>query len=125
MKTTVNHEEDYFKKILYGLLEKIIFNENDFDLLKKSIKQLSIGKIEPKKLKQTIIQSRIKILDELLDIFPFYIEQMNKKQSMNEYIEDNKNSDLIQEIKEKNELLSGIALKVHTIFTKIKEKGKG
>jgi len=118
-------EGDFFKKILYGLLEKIIFNENDFDLLKKSIKELSIGKIEPKNLKKTIIQSRIKILDELLDIFPFYIEQMNKKQTIDEYIKKNQNSDLFKEIKEKDEFLSEIALKIQTIFTKLKEKGKG
>ena len=109
------------EKLLSDLLEKIIFNENDLIEFQTIITNVSSGINSPRSLKEKIISSRVRILDELKDLFPFYMNQTNKKQGIEEFVENNQNSDLIEELKEKNEFLSDIGNKINNIYEKLKE----
>ena len=100
-------------------MEKIIFNENDLKELQAVITNVSSGKHAPRLLKEKIIISRVRILEELKDLFPFFMNQIVKKQSIEDYIENNQNSDLIEELKEKNEFLVDIAIIINNIYEKL------
>ncbi|MHA1294441.1 MAG: hypothetical protein ACTSQJ_17500 [Promethearchaeota archaeon] len=125
MSSNLNIKLNNSKKILYGLLERIIFNEKDFSTLKEIINEVIIGKKEPKKLKKAIIHSRIKILKELLEIFPFYIEQMNKKNSVENFTFNNEKSKIMKELREKNDLLINISQRIERIYNSLDKKIKG
>lgn len=104
---------------LYSLLEKIIFNENEFKLLKTTINEVSEGKIQPKSLRNLIIQDRIRILEDLVEFFPFYIQysvqQFNKSIERNSYQTD---EILNQKIKEREKLLEIIAKRLNDLVNK-------
>jgi hypothetical protein len=117
-----NNNNDYIKKILYGLLEKIIFNENDFSELKKSISNVSLGKLEPKILRKKIIDSRLRILEELIDIFPFYLEQINNKLSLDRFTLEGNQSEITDIDNDKDEFLTQIAQRLENIYQKLRPK---
>ncbi len=125
MSIAKSNDNDFFKKLLYGLLEKIIFNEKDFEVLKKAINDITLGKIEPKELKERIIKSRIRILEELIEIFPFYVEQVNNRISINNFkAGDNKNDTEINN-NERDEFFNQISHKLDTLYEKIKSNVMG
>ena len=99
---------------LYGLLEKILFNDTEFDTLKTTIYEVSIGKRPAKMLREQIIQEKIRILEDLVEFFHFYVHystQQNKSPSLNISYEDKET--LLQKIKEREELLEIIAKKLN------------
>jgi hypothetical protein len=108
------------EKLLSDLLEKIIFNENDLNEFQNVITNVISGKIHPRLLKEQIIICRIRILEEIKDLFPFYMNQIVKKQSIDQFVENNQGSDLIKELKEKNEFLTDIAITINSIHEKLK-----
>ena len=71
-----------------------------------------------------IIQSRILILEELFDFFPFYINQILKMQSINNNPNQPINSDLNEELKDKNDFLDEIGHRINNIFNNLKVKGE-
>ncbi len=109
--------------ILSDFLEKIILNEKDFDKLKAAINDLSLGIIDSKDLKKTIIKSRLQILDEVSRYFTFCTESRSTKISS-----DNSDSDfngdpaLLKELEEKNALLEQVAVRVDNIFKQLNDK---
>ena len=107
-------------KLLSDLLEKIVFNENDLNDFQAAITNVSSGNYPPRLLKEKIITSRIRILEELKDLFPFYMNQIVKKQSIEEFVENVQNSELIEDLKEKNEFLTDIAIIINNIYEKLK-----
>ena len=109
------------EKLLSDLLEKIIFNENDLNEFKTAIINVSTGKIHPKLLKEKIISSRLRILEELLDLFPFYIKHINKKQSIKNFVETDQNPNVIKELREKNEFLTEIGSRLDIIYEKLQK----
>jgi hypothetical protein len=119
MKADLTHE-----KFLSNSLEKIIFDENDFNKLKQTINDLTLGLIEPKKLKEIIINSRFRLLEELLEFFPFYLKHDNFQHSVEEYAKESVNPDsrLIEELKEKDEFLQELGNRINNIFNKLKSK---
>ncbi|MFX0060466.1 MAG: hypothetical protein ACFE8J_19380 [Candidatus Heimdallarchaeota archaeon] len=101
---------------LYGLLEKIIFNEDEFMILKATINEVSTGKKSPKTLREQIVQDRIRILEDLLQFFPFY-EKYSAQQKSKEQPEINqkKEQELIRKIEEREELLGIIAKRLQRL----------
>ena len=112
--------QDNSKKILYGLLEKIIFNEKDFSGLKEAINQFSLGQMESKILRKKIINSRIRILEELLDIIPFYMNQAGKNQSIEEFA----NSREFEELKRLHNVVIMVSIEGDETLTETR-RGKG
>ena len=126
MSISKNNEISFSKKLLHGLLEKIIFNEKDFETLKQAINDMTSGRIEPKELREKIIYSRMRILEEIIEIFPFYVEQLNNKISIDKFTTDNNNlNENTLKIEENDELLTQISYKLDTLYQKIKSKVMG
>jgi len=110
---------------LYGLLEKIIFNETEFAILKESIINLSSGKITSKDLREIILKNRIRILEDIVDFFPFYVNHFSDKNlfdNRNKKIKENK--ELEENIKEREEFLELVGKKINNILRNIKRKEK-
>ncbi len=109
--------------ILSDFLEKIILNEKDFNKLKAAINDLSLGKINSKDLKETIVKSRLRILEEVSRYLTFYTESTSTKISMDNSVPVPKGDPaLIKELEEKNELLEQVAGRVDNIFKQLKDK---
>jgi hypothetical protein len=113
------------KQILSESLESIIFEEKDFDELKRTINDLSLGKIEPKELKEIIINSRLRMLEELLQFFPFLVKQELTRQSLEKFSEypynpDNPDLALIEQLAEREELLIEVGQRIDGIFKQLK-----
>lgn len=98
---------------LYGLLEKILFNTTEFDTLKTIIHEVSTGKKPAKILRAQIIQEKIRVLEDLVEFFHFYVQYstQNIKQSSSDTSFKDKEI-LLQKIKEREELLEIIAKKL-------------
>ncbi|MFX0134765.1 MAG: hypothetical protein ACFFDN_14080 [Candidatus Hodarchaeota archaeon] len=118
------NEDATREKFLSNSLEKIIFNENDFNTLKQTINDLTLGLIDSKKLKQTIINSRFRLLEELLEFFPFYLKHDNFQNSVEEFTKESENPDahLIEELREKDEFLQELGHRIDNIFNMLKSK---
>ena len=112
------------EKFLSNSLEKIIFDENDFNKLKQTINDLTLGLIEPKTLKEIIINTRFRLLEVLLEFFPFYLKHDSFQHSVKEYTNESETPDppLIEELKEKDELLQELGNRIDKIFNKLKGK---
>ncbi|MFX1356418.1 MAG: hypothetical protein ACFFA8_03960 [Promethearchaeota archaeon] len=101
---------------LYGLLEKILFNTIEFDSLKATIHEVSLGKKPTKILREQIIQEKIRILEDLVDFFYFYVQystQYNKHLSSDISFEEKVT--LVQKINKREELLEIIAKKLNKL----------
>lgn len=110
------------------LLEKIIFNENELERLKIAIKNSSEGKTSARALKQLILQCRGRILEDIT-AFIFFIKKAQIKNKLNS--ENNQNqpdlsiaveSQLREEISEKNELLETVAQRVNQLVYNLNNK---
>ena len=107
---------------LYGLLEKIIFNETEFAILKESIVSLNSGEITSKELRNIIFKNRIRILEDLIDFFPFYLNHFSSKNLVDVSNKDLKeNKELEKRIKKREELLELVGKKINNILTNIKK----
>ena len=107
------------------LLEKIIFNENELERLKIAIKNSTEGKTSARELKQLILQCRGRILEDIT-AFIFFIKKAQIKNKVN--LENNQNqpilstdveSQLREEISERNELLETVAQRVNHLVYKL------
>ena len=60
------------EEILTKTLERMLFNEQDFTLLRGAIEDLASRKIIAKELRGLIVDLRLKIFKELKEFFIFY-----------------------------------------------------
>jgi len=72
-------------------------------------------------LKEKVIRSRLRILEELLDIFPFYTNYIDKKRSIKNFIDSDQNPEIIKDLLEKNELLTEIGGRLNIIYEKLQK----
>ncbi len=105
-----NHEKTRF----YKGLEKIIFNEKDFEDLKLIINKLGNGNSNVKQLKRKIINSRVLILKNISKFIAFHL----KKQGVN--LNSSKDSEITKEAQEKNNFLEEIALRIENLYQKLR-----
>ncbi len=110
------------KKLLMEMTEQILLNEKELESLKLLINDLSIGKIDPKQLKIAIIKSRATALRRITDIFPFFHKRIINQQEINNFASKDNNSELIQELEEKNKFLEEIGERVNNILDKLQGK---
>jgi len=110
------------KEFLYDMLEKILFDENHLIKLKDGIEEVSTGRLSPKLLRKQIIELRVEIVEKLLELFPFYLKQITVNHEINEVTEKKLiSTPSSEEIQEKNELLEQVAIKINSIYEKLKE----
>jgi len=109
-------------KLLSDLLERILFNEKDFDDFKSVIFNMSIGKNDPRLLKEKVISSRVRILEELKDLIPFYIKQIYKKLSIEKFTDNEQESDLVAKLEDRNRLLTEIGNRIDILHVKMNKE---
>ena len=118
---TENHDLRHIEHIL----EKIIFDENELERLKIAIKNFTEGKTSARDLKLLLLQCRGRILEDIT-AYIFFIENAQIENKMNS--ENNQNqprlstdveSQLREEISEKNELLETVAQRVNHLVYKL------
>ena len=107
------------------LLEKIIFDENELERLKFAIKNFTEGKTSARELKLLILQCRGRILEDIT-AYIFFIEKAQIKNKLNSdnnqhqpIMSTDVESQLREEISEKNELLETVAQRVNHLVYKL------
>jgi len=108
--------------ILAALLEKILFDRRQLDVLKEAIDDVSTGKINSKELRERILRFRIQIKDKLCEFFPFYSKQMDVEDSFKLKFKPQIQSR--EDIKEKDQLLEEVSLRINNIYSKLKKKSE-
>ncbi|MFW9819654.1 MAG: hypothetical protein ACFFE5_08600 [Candidatus Thorarchaeota archaeon] len=104
------------------MLEKIVFNEVQLMTLKKGIEKVANGYLNPKDLRKQIIELRVKLIEDLIEFFPFYLKQSLTENKLNNYTDSNESSSLSEKLQEKNNLLEEVGLRINSIYKKLKEK---
>ena len=107
------------EEILYEMLEKIVFNEVQLTILKKGIEKVANGYLTPKDLRKQIIVQRVKLIEDLIEFFPFYVKQSLTEQKLTSFTDT---TSMKTELDERNNLLEEIGLKVDNIYRNLKEK---
>jgi hypothetical protein len=107
-----------------AVLEKIVFNKEELAELKDFITKFSTGEIDTTQLKQYILQTRIRIINDLTEFFPFYVEKMKIKEESLKNIKKNKGADgdisrLLEQIKERDDLLNNLIPRILNLEKKI------
>lgn len=98
--------------ILKGLVEKVIFDQDSLNLLKIKITQLSRDEISPKEMKQLILNQRAMMLDEILELFPYFIKNLQVNDNSRTQSSDINKSELEQKLGEREELLELVAKRI-------------
>jgi len=107
------------------VVEKIIFNDDELEELKIAINNFSEGKTSGKELKHLLLQCRGRMVEEITDFGFFFAEKRTKKlmqalRSTQQPSSPSKvESQLRDEIIEKNELLEAVAERVKQLVSKL------
>lgn len=118
-----SHESEGFKQVV----EKIVFDEEELEELKIAIRKFTEEKIQAKQLKQNLLQSRGRIVEDISNFLSFCIDRVrDSKQtpvnriSKNSNQVDLANDQLRKEIAEKNEFLEVVAKRINNLALKVK-----
>jgi 5-bromo-4-chloroindolyl phosphate hydrolysis protein len=95
---------------LKDMLESIVLDVNELNRLKKLIFQVASGNSDEKMLREEILKSRIGIVKELMQFFPFFAGVKKDVEST---------SDLQQALKEREELLKNLSKRLHKIYNQL------
>ena len=107
------------------VVEKIIFNDNELEELKIAIKNFTEGKTSGKELKHLLLQCRGRMVEEITDFGFFFAEKRTKKlmqtlrNKQQPSSQSKVESQLREEIIEKNELLETVARRVNNLVSKL------
>jgi len=119
-----SQENEDFKQVL----EKIVFDEEELEELKITIRNFTDRKIQAKKLKQKLIQNRGRMVKDISNFLSFCVDRVRDSSHtpVGRSFTDSNQSDLVndelrQEIAEKNELLEVLAKKINAFVSKAKK----
>ena len=110
-------------KNLQNMLEKILFDEKYLEQLKISINKVASGRLSPKEVRKLVIKHKTKCFEDVLELFPYYLNQVNNNHSLKEYTgELNRENDpeILNELEEKTSILEQIKVRVNNICKKLK-----
>ena len=102
------------KEHLYEMLEKLVFDENQLQILKEKIEQVANGTLSSKLLRKQIIDFRMTIMERLFEFFPFYVKQSSIQKQLTNFIDHS--DDNFEDIEEKNKLLEEISVRIKKIY---------
>lgn len=115
--------EDYAQ-----VIEKIVFDEEELEELKITIRNFTEGKIQAKELKQKLIQNRGRIVRDVSNFLSFCIERVqnnSRTHSQQEIIDSNQteiiDNKLQKELTDSNELLEIVAEKINELVLETKK----
>ncbi|MFX1389399.1 MAG: hypothetical protein ACFE9Z_04965 [Promethearchaeota archaeon] len=106
--------DKYIKEQLSENLELILFDKTILIQLKKKIEELEKGFITSKELRQEIINSRVEVMNRLLNFFPFFLKSYSTQTQLQRMTEPS--SHLLEELEEKNKFLEDIGTRINTIY---------
>jgi hypothetical protein len=98
------------------MVEKIVFDEDHLIQLKEVLNQLNASKINLKDVKQVILDLRTDMMEALIDLFSFFLNQQQSRASSNENGKDLKELQL--KVKEREDLLEEIGMRLELITNK-------
>ena len=107
------------------VVEKIIFNDDELEELKIAIKNFTEGKTGGKELKHLLLQCRGRMVEEITDFGFFFVEKRTKKlmqtlrNTQQPSSQSKVESQLRDEIIEKNDLLEAVARRVNNLVSKL------
>ena len=110
------------------VVEKIIFNDDELEELKIAIRNFTEGKIGGKELKHLLLLCRGRMVEEITDFGFFFAEKRSKKlmQTLRNTQQTSSptkvESQLREEISEKNKLLETVAERINGFVLKVKNK---
>lgn len=108
------------KKKLMDVIEPILFDQEELSQLKELINNVRTNKVEPKLLRKTIIDNRVKIMERLINTFFFQVKQEFSLHEIDNFT--GIDSQLSTELEEKNNFLEEIANRLQVIYIKAEEK---
>lgn len=110
------------------VIEKIVFDEEELEELKVTIRKFVEGQLQAKQLKQKLLESRGRMVKEISNFLSFCIDRVrNSDQAPECKVSNNSNkldldfTQLRQKIEEKNELLKTVAEKINNLVIKVKK----
>ena len=104
-------------KIFERTLENVFLNESELNNLKSIIIDVVAGKISDKFLRKHILKTRIKMLKDILKLFPLLTESLKDTNKTSMQI-----NTLQEELQERNALLELLGQRIHNICNRLKEK---
>ena len=96
-----------------NLVEKIVFDEDHLFELKEVLNQLNENKINLKEVKHVILNQKTDIMESIIDLFSFYLNQQQSRAFLNESGE--KIEKLQLQVKERENLLEEIGKRLEKI----------
>ncbi|MFX0083877.1 MAG: hypothetical protein ACFE94_19165 [Candidatus Hodarchaeota archaeon] len=109
------------KHNLSDMIEKIFFDVKELELLKELIRNVAMGRVDPKQLRTAIIENRENFKSKIIEIFPYYHKQISYQQQIDNFAEKEIPSQIQNELKEKNELLQKVGKLIHNLLKKLEE----
>ena len=119
-----SQESEDFKQVV----EKIVFDEEELEELKITIRNFTEGKVQAKELKQKLIQNRGRMVKDFSNFLSFCVDRIRNDDKASEVPKvainnqsNQTNIRLQQELIKRNELLKDVANKVNRIVSKKKK----
>lgn len=119
-----SQESEDFEQIV----ERIVFEEEELEELKITIRNFKEGKIQAKQLKQKLLQCRGRMVKDISKFLSFCVDRVrdSSQTPVDRNLTDSNQSDLVndqlrQGLEEKNELLEAVAKKINTLVSKAKK----
>jgi hypothetical protein len=103
---TTQTEESEFNEAL----EKLIFQPKELKTIGKSMTKLLKNEIKPEEFKTILLESRARILNDIVDLTRFYINFISSKFSLQK-----DTNQFQEELNQKNALLQDIAKRLYQI----------
>ncbi len=121
-KTESQFLEDYAQ-----IVEKIVFDEDELETLKITVKNFTEGKISAKELKQLLLQCRGRMVDDISEYMLFMgrkivSEVKNELSRPSPPPPSQIEVQLREEIREKNDLLETVAIRVNNLVSKFDDR---
>ncbi len=107
------------------MLEKIIFKDEELEELKIAIKNFTERKTSAKELKQLLLQCRSRMTEEVAFFISLFVKKKTQTSGQSQLSKENLPSptevelQLRNEIKEKNDLLETVAIRVNNLVSKL------
>ncbi|MHA1915239.1 MAG: hypothetical protein ACW986_03815 [Promethearchaeota archaeon] len=120
--------DDLILKDLQKMLQKILFREEDLTHLKSVIDKVHRGQESPKVLRKLIVDFRVSLIEKIIEFFPFYSQQASEihlLDSSKQEIEEGGNTNLLDELTERNRILQEVNLRINKFITTLREKVEG
>ena len=96
---------------LKDVLDRIVLDPSELNRLKQLIKQVASGNNDEKVLKEEILKSRVGIIQELMQFFPFFA-----------YVKRNDEAHILQKaLQEREELLEILSKRLNQIYIELKD----